>query len=344
MVRRLLPLLFLITLVSAGFGAGGARGVFAQEGDQATAVDDAYKQAMEKRRAVEPVQERLAITKAFLDEFPESQYTARAISAVVYYYGTLDDMQGAVAYTEALRSKISDPNVATDLDKQMIVMYGEAGMTEKMLATADKLAAEDALGFGDHWNIIEAGVEAGNWDLVSDYCERAKAMATADAYRADYPDEDFTDEEIQKAGDNRMGMVLVKEGWARANQGRIDDALAGFARADKLVRRSYLGIPEYDLNLYWGETLIMKGDYREAADRLAADALVMGNTDALEGLEKAYEAINGGKDGFKAYAANLHKSIAKPMTDFELSDYDGKRLRYADIKGSVTLLAFWFPT
>lgn len=337
-------LLLLIAFVFVGSTAVGVWNAFAQEGDQAAKVDDAYTKAMEKRRSVEPIEERLAITTAFLDEFPESKYTAGAVSAVVYYFGKLGDMPGAVAFTEALRKKIEDPGIARDVDKEMIVMYGEAGMMEKMLATADKLDSEDALDFGDYWNIIEVGEKAKDWDLVRDYCGRAKPVATAEAFKADYPDDDFTDEEVRKAGDNRMGMILVKEGWARANQGEVDGALADFADADKLVRRSYLGIPAYDLNVYWGETLMMKGDYKSAAEHLAADALVMGNADALGGLKKSYAETNGGDAGFETYAAELHESIATPMTGFELADYDGNRHRYNDLEGNVTILAFWFPT
>ncbi|MEJ2721361.1 MAG: hypothetical protein P8181_09505 [bacterium] len=342
MARRLF--LFLVAFVFVSSAAVGVQNVFAQEGDQTTKVDDAYAKAMEKRRSVEPIAERLAITTAFLDEFPESKYTAGAVGAVVYYFGKLGNMPGAVAYTEALREKITDPSIARDVDKQMIVMYGEAGMMEKMLATADKLETEDALDFADYWNIIGTGVKAENWDLVRDYCDRAKPVANGDAFRADYPDEEFTEEEVKKAGDNRMGMILVNEGWARANQGEVEGALADFANADKLVRHSYLGIPEYDLNVYWGKTLMMKRDYGSAAERLAPDALVMGNADALAGLRKSYAETNGGEDGFDSYAADLHKSIATPMTAFELADYDGKRHRYSDLKAKVTLLAFWFPT
>lgn len=344
MVRRLLPTLLLIPLVLVGLDGGSAPAAFAQDEDQPSKVDEAYEQAMEKRRAVEPIEERLAITKAFLDEFPESKYTPRAVSAVVYYYGALEDMPGAVAYTEALRAKITDAGIARDVDKEMMVMYGKAGMTEKMVVLSSELADAGALDFGDYWNIIEIGVGADNWKLVRDYCARAKSLANAEAFRANYPDEDFTDEEVEKAGNNRKGMLLVKDGWARANLGEADEALADFAEADKLVRRSFLDIPEYDLNIYWANTLAMKGDFRGAANRYAADALIMGNEDAQAGLKKSYVKTNGSEDGYKAYTANLHKSIAKPMKDFSLADYSGKRHDYAAIKGDVTLVAFWFPT
>ena len=62
------------------------------------------------------------------------------------------------------------------------------------------------------------------------------------------------------------------------------------------------------------------------------------------GMMKAYTAKNGGKEGFDQYAKKLHVEIAPQVDQFELPDYDGKRVKYADIRGDVTLLAFWFPT
>jgi peroxiredoxin len=47
---------------------------------------------------------------------------------------------------------------------------------------------------------------------------------------------------------------------------------------------------------------------------------------------------------YTAFATALHRSITKPVDDFELPDYDGKRHRFSDLRGRATLLAFWFPT
>jgi hypothetical protein len=133
-------------------------------------------------------------------------------------------------------------------------------------------------------------------------------------------------------------------GWSRANLGEVDRALADFESADKIVSRSYFGTGDHNLNLYWGQTLLMKGDHAAAAEKLAADALVMRDEKALTGLRRAYAAIHGGDAGFDEYAAELHRSIAKSVGDFELADYSGKRHRLSDLRKDVTLLAFWFPT
>ena len=35
---------------------------------------------------------------------------------------------------------------------------------------------------------------------------------------------------------------------------------------------------------------------------------------------------------------------AREMPDFALPNYDGETVHFADFKGDVVLLAFWFPT
>jgi tetratricopeptide (TPR) repeat protein len=287
----------------------------------------------------------VATTKRFLDAFPESVHSADAIDVIFYYQGTeMDDAMGAAKYAESVRDRISDPEIAREVDRQLIGIYGEVGMVTEMIVLADRLAAAGALDFSDHWKLIEGAVIAEDWKLTRSYCEKARKLANTDAYRADFSDKTFSEEELVKAVGEREGKLLVKDGWARANLGQTDEALADFANADRLIPRYYFDIPEYDLNVYWARTLMMKGDYEAAIERLATDGLVMRNEDALAGLKQAYVGINGDGSGFDAYAADLHKKIATTIDDFEMPDYEGKRHRFSEIRSDVTLLTLWFPT
>jgi hypothetical protein len=139
-------------------------------------------------------------------------------------------------------------------------------------------------------------------------------------------------------------MLSTKDGWAKANTGELDAALADFALADSNIRRNYLGIPDDDLYIHWANTLVLSGDYQAAIDKFAPDALVMCNEDAMAGLKTAYEKMKGSDSGFEAYSAALHKSITRVVDDFELPDYEGNRKRFSELRGEVTMLAFWFPT
>ncbi len=343
MANRLAAILILSMVVLTGCGDG--QGSEDRAAKQTTEASDAYEQALKKRREVEPIEERLAITKGYLDEFPESENTASALSAVFYYQGNrLGDMTGAISYAEAIRSKISDPAIATDVDKELISFYGESGAIAKMTALADQLAAAGTIDFDDQWNIIEAAVTAMDWKLVRDYCARAREKTTAEAFRADHPDEDYSEERITEAINNRVGMLLVKDGWARANQGQLDEALMDFAEADGLIPRYYFDIPEYNLDIYWAKTLLLKKEFQSAIDQFAMSGLVMRNEEALAGLKEAYAGIHGSESGFETYADDLHVRIAQKIDDFEMPDYEGKRHRFFDLRSDVTLLALWFPT
>jgi len=309
------------------------------------AVDEAYKAMIEERREHEDMSERLALTIKFLEQYPESKYTARLIGHVYYYQGErLEDSPGAIAYAEALRTKLTNPEFVTDFDKRMVELYGEAGMLDKMTALAGKLESAGEMKFSDYWNIVQIATNHEEWGMVRTYCKKARPMANAETYRLDYPQYDFTDEEVQEAGNNRTAMVAGKDAWALANLGRLDDALAEFETTDEKLNRSYVGVPDYDIGLHWANTLLMKGDYDGAMKRFAPEALIMRNDAALAGFKKAYVGKNGGDEGFDQFAGSLHAKIAPTVEGFELPDYDGKRNKYADIRGDVTLLAFWFPT
>jgi hypothetical protein len=345
MVKRLLALLAVTTIGLSGCGGDGKRKNDTAKDTGTPTAEEIYAQVSEKRRDLETTEEKLAVTKEFLDGHPSSDATARAIDAVVYYQGeNLGDMDGAIAYAEQIRGKIVDADIAKAVDRAMIPWYGQAKMKDKMLAVAERLDATGDLGFNDQSNIIESAIKSGDWALTREYCQKARPMATADAYKAEHPKGNLTPEDISEAVNDRMGMLLVMNGWARANQGEIDAALGDFAGADSIVWHSYLGTPDYDLNLRWGKTLMMKGDYQGAIDRFATDALIMRNDEALAGLKDAYVALHKSESGFDAFAAQMHRSIAKPAADFGLADYEGAAHRFSDLKGDVTLLAFWFPT
>ncbi len=338
MLRKTPVIVFAAVLV-----LGMAAVVIAQ--DEAVPVDDAYKQLIEERREYDDMAKRLELTKAFLDKYPDSKYTARLAHHVYYYQGDqLDDVPGAIVYAEGLRAGLTNPEWVVDFDKKMVELYGEAGMLDKMTKVAGDLETAGEMKFNDYWNIMLVATEYQNWAMVRAYAFKAWPTADADGYRADYPDYDMTDEEIQKAGDNRTGMVAGKEAWALANMGLVDEALTHFEMTSMKLQRSFVGVPDYDIGLHYANTLLMKDDYEGAIKLFAPEALIMQNEKALAGLKDAYTRWNGSNAGFDEYAAKLHVKIAPKIEDFELSGYDGNNFKYADIRGEVTMLAFWFPT
>jgi hypothetical protein len=169
-------------------------------------------------------------------------------------------------------------------------------------------------------------------------------MANAETFKADYPDASYSEAYIQISGKNRQALLLTFKGWAKANAGQVESALADFALADGLVRRTYLGQPENELYLYWGKTLLAQGNAKGAADKLAPAALFGGQKEALDPLKQAYLATGGNESGFEDFIWKQRKLLAKTADDFTLEDYEGQPRRFADLRGKATLLNFWSPT
>lgn len=351
MNRIVLPTLLACTLALYGCRGGEDAGRTAGAdtslavGGEVSAVDSAFEVLAGTLGGDSPSREKLDAAVTFIEEYPRSRYTLDVLGEIVDCRGReLGDWPGAIAYVETYRASVDDPATALRLDKSMITYYGDAGMKGKMLALASRLDSEGELKFIDRWNVIEAAVALEDWPLVREYCGGAGVFANADSFRSEWSDYEFSDEEVERAGANRKGMLLVRDSWARANLGDIDEALAGFEDAAGYVRHNYLGIPGYDLDRYRARTLMMKGRCREAIDRFARDALVRGDAEAMEGLREAYRCMNGSAEGYDDFAARLHREVAKKIDDFELPGFDGVRRRYADLAGDVTLVIFWSPT
>jgi len=322
----------------AVFGCGGGR-------HRQEAIEQAYEaiDALYDNEASD--EEKLAATVDFLESYPESEHTVGLVGDVLYFKGEkAGDMGGAIEFAEKTRAAVTVPTIAMDFDRHLISWYGMAGMRKRMLSVADRLERDGTIRFGDYFNVIESAVEMADWKLVRKYCSKAQPKANTATWRAEWPDFEATDERAEAAGLNRQGMLLVKDSWARANLGDVDGALAGFVRAEELLDSSYLGIPGFDLNSYWGKALVMNGDAEGAIEKFAPDALIVGDDDAVAALKQAYVTVNGSEDGYRAWSCRKRLKIAKQANDFELPDANGARHRFADLRGEVTLLNLWSST
>jgi len=340
-MRRTLSVALLAAVIAFGFAAVAVP----QGQDEGKSIDKAYRSMIEERREHDDMADRLALTKKFLTDYPDTKYTARLITHVFYYQAErLEDTTGAVAYAEELRKKVVTPEFVTAYEKSMVQIYGDAGMIDEMVAVADKLESAGEMGFNDYWGIIQIALQNERWKMVRSYCAKARPLANAKAYRSDYPDRDFTDEEVNEAGAKRAAMISGRDAWAMANLGQAHEALVEFAEAGKSIGRSYVGVLDEDIGFHWAKTLLQASLYDDAIEKFAPEALIMQNEEAFAGLKKAYAIKNGGDDGFDEFVKKLHFEIAPKVKEFELPDYNGKRVKYADARGDVTLLAFWFPT
>jgi tetratricopeptide (TPR) repeat protein len=341
--RRLAKWIFVLGTCAIA-GCGGQNGETDAVSRDA-AAGEAYVKVAKQRKVMDTPAERVEITKQFLEQYPTSTYTPAALSTIYWYQGTeLRDPAGALAYTESIRRRVDAPDVAQEVDKLLIGYYGDARQTAKMVEVADRLESEGALDFDGLFGVAEGAINAEEWQLARQYCGKARPLATADAVRAENTGRDLKPEQLAQMAADRQGKLLAKDGWARANLGEVDAALADFAEADRKVPRYYFDIPEYDLYVYWGYTLMLKGDHEGAIERFARNALVMQNEDALAGLKQAYAATHASDKSFEEWMHALHLEVAPRLDAFEMPGYDGDRHKFADLQGDVTLVSLWFPT
>lgn len=338
MHRIVIAASMMLSLAIIGCGGADRAGDVSAIEERYKVIDDLYDKGASD-------DEKLAATTDFLREFPESKHTTELASDVIYFLGEKKgDWTGAIAFVEGIRPAIADSALAVQLDREFVGWYGRAGMKDKMVATVGSLEDRDLVRFGDYFEAIEGAISMEEWALARDYCAQAGPKATAAAWRAEWPDIEATDERAEKAGLNRQGMILIKDSWALANQGEVAAALDGFERAKGMVRVSYIGIPAYGLNDYWGRTLLDHGDANGAMDILAPGALIANDEEAIERLKAAYASVHGGMDGYDSWARSQRAAIAPTADDFDLPDTTGTHHTFYSLRGEVTLLNFWRPT
>jgi thiol-disulfide isomerase/thioredoxin len=112
--------------------------------------------------------------------------------------------------------------------------------------------------------------------------------------------------------------------------------------------------PNPVVSMMYARTLIAKGDYPEAFNRLSdVAARGMLNNDSKALLATAYSKVRG-NNGFDAYVDSLkggldekvREEMAKqiinvPASDFVLKDVDGKSVSLSSLKGKTVVLDFW---
>ena len=182
------------------------------------------------------------------------------------------------------------------------------------------------------------------WSLAEHHADAALAFATEEAFRADYPDRDFSDDQVALRARLRKVEALAYKGWALCNQGRDEECFAIFEEAHPLNQTSYAGSSDTPLDRFWGQALVDRGAYDQAMELLLPDALLGDRDNALQPLEEAYVALHGDDQGFEDYLWSERQRIARTVDDFTLPDYDGTQHSLSDGNGNVMLLAFWFPT
>ena len=338
-MSRKTTILTLVVLV-------GLAGACAKQ-EQASPAEEAWSGLVEAWNGLESAEDKTALAENYLAEFPDTEHSGSMAGMVVYYRGhEMEDPQGAYDVVAPVFEQIEDPEQRFAVGMEMLSLADSVDVPLELAQVANSLGAERPLTYSEHQQVFETAIDLEEWMVADEHALAAMEMATPETYRADYPDREFTDEDIAERVQRRRATALAYDGWALYNMGDTELAFSRFAAADEVGSVSYLGVPNTPLYTFWGRAALGEGDFDSAIELLGAEAAFGNDGSGAEVyLREAYAAKNGDEEGFDEFLWATRSELATTVDDFSLLDYAGNEISMADVStGKVTLLAFWFPT
>ena len=326
----------VLTVLIVGLGCGGG-------GDSAPATDPeaAFETLKEQYQATEDPTEKAELAEAYLAQFPETEHTASLADVVVYYRGTeLEQWQQAFTTLSEVLDQVEAPATRLEL---ALAQRETAVALDKPFDLAPYVAdleAERALTYTEHTSVMEALAEDGGWAMLEQHADAALGLATIAAYRADYPELEISDAELEQRIAARAATAQAYLGWAMAHTDRAAEALGAFERSAAVAPAGYFGVPDGPLYRFWGETLVENGDAEHGLELLARAHLWADDEAAAEALTARYSL----EEPFEEWLWTTRLATARQLDDATLTDADGQEHRITDHLDQVLMLAFWFPT
>lgn len=315
-------------------------GVWAQE------TTDPFEIEKAAYLAAETNSERLEIMQTFLNDYPQHEKAGFVTeNAVRILVDSMDNYHGAIKLAQKQLAAAGDSEVKPEIQDILIELYGRPGFADDLAQMVAQRYDFQTMIYTEHLAVLRAATKAEAWIMVDKYAQQATPLATPDAFRAAYPEREFTDEYIQEAGQNRQGLLKTFTGWAAANLGDEKRAKQDFKAASSLVRKNFFGLPDNDLYLYWGQSQIRFGEPDQGQEKLALLGIFGANSAAAEKARKTYLESGKTEAQYEKFIWNLRQKHSVKMVDFKAVGYQGDSPSYNQLKGKkATLLAFWFPT
>ena len=339
-MKRQLTVMILIAGLSLAVGCG-------QHTEQPTEdpARAAYTEFRDAYLDAETKAEQVALVEKFVTEHPTNLYAGYYVVDIINHYDDLGEPETAYQIVQPVLVAADDPEARFNIGMALAPVAADLGKPLDLEPLIADFEAVGPLGFYDSLSVMDAAAKTGAWQLEERHADDILSRATPEAYRADYPDREFSDEEVAERVAHRKVYALTHKGWAAFNLGRTDEALVHFAEADGLTDTNYVGLTGTPLATYWGSALLQQGDTSGAIAMLAPEAVFGDAKNAEPLLRRAFTAFNGNSDGFEEFLDTTRAQLARNVDDFTLPDYDGNPVTLSELKGdSVMLLAFWFPT
>ena len=307
---------------------------------------DPFAIAREAYEAAASPAAKLAIVERFLTDHPAHARFAAAVRAGKnVLLDELDDRQAAVDFVQRYLPLAPDDAARDDLQDLLLDLYSHPDYAAALTELVGRRYDLAAMTYVEHVRVLDAAAKAEAWGLLAKHAAAAESQANADAFRAAYPDRDFSEDYIADAGRNRQGLLRTYTGWAAANQGDLARAEKDFEAAKTLVRKTFFGLPDNELYRFWGLTLLKQGRRDQGLEMLALAGLYGNDEAALAAAREAFTDQGRRQTSFDDYLWDLRRDRATKMADFTAVDYEDVQHAYTSLRGEkATLLAFWFPT
>jgi hypothetical protein len=338
-MSRKTTILTLVVLV-------GLAGACAKQ-EKVDPAETAWDGLVEAWNGLETAEEKTELAESYLEEYPDTGHSGSLAGAIVYYRGhELEDPQGAYDRLSPVLGQIEDPEQKFEVSMELLSLADSIDVPLELAQVVNDLSAHKELTYGEHEWVFETAIDLEDWMIAAEHAGAAAALATPENYRADYPDREFSDEDVAERTARRKATALAYDGWAVYNMGKTDLAFARFAEADEVGSVSYLGVPNTPLYTFWGRAALAEGEIDSAIELLGSEVAFGGEGSSAEVyLREAYAAKNGDEEGFDEFLWSTRTELATQVDDFTLLDYQGNPVSLAEIStDKVTLLAFWFPT
>jgi tetratricopeptide (TPR) repeat protein len=309
-------------------------------------IDADFKSTMDAYRAATDDETKYQIWLDFLKRNPDNKHTFGTVQYLAqnYFLEFKDDPDGAIAFAQDNIANLSSEKDKAKGNRLLLSLYSKSGKGEQMHSMVDEMTASGEINLDDARAITDAAVNTEQWEMLRDYSLKGLDMLTPEQIRANAGDRELTDEQVERYLGYAREDVYTKLGWAHANLGEVDQALQSFKEAEQHETFNIAGVAYSELSKYWAKTLLNVGDYEGAMEKIAPEAITFGDEKAFEIYKKAYLAGGGDESALESNIAETRERLARRVPDFAVFDYEGNKVQYADLKGKVTLLAFWFPT
>jgi len=307
----------------------------------------AFETLREAWNEAETAEDKTALAEGYLANYPDTDHSGSMAGAIVYYRGhEMEDPEGAYDVVSQALEKIEDPEQRFEVSMELLSLSDSVDVPLDVAQVANALGAIRPLTYNEHQWVVETATDMEQWLVAEEHAGAAVELATPENYRADYPDREYTDDELAERAQRRKALSLAYDGWALYNMGETETAFTRFAEADAAGSVSYVGVPNTPLYKYWGRAALGEGEIDQAIKLLGAETVFGEDGSSSESyLREAFVAKNGSEKGFEEFLVATRNELAKPVDDFELLDYEGNPVRLSNLAdGNVVLLAFWFPT